>query len=185
MINEIKQDTKQRMQKSIEALQSDFAKIRTGRASPGILEHVMVNYYGTETPLSHVAKINVADAKMLTVTPWEKKLIPDIEKAILNANLGLNPVTSGDIIRVPMPPMTEERRREMSKLARQEAENAKVAIRNIRRDANQHLKDLLKQKEVSEDDDRRAQDEIQKITDEFISKVDEHLSSKEKDLMAV
>ncbi len=183
MIDEITADAKERMKKSVESLKGDLVKIRTGRAHPSLLEHIQVPYYGSPTPLKQVANIAVEDARTLTVTPWEKDLINTIEKAILEANLGLNPNTAGTVMRIPLPPLTEERRREMTKLVRQEGERAKVAIRNIRRDANGDFKDLVKEKEISEDDERRAQDIIQKLTDEYIALVDNVVGEKEKELM--
>ena len=183
MIEEIKKDTMARMSKSIESLKHEFSKLRTGRAQTSLLDHVMVPYYGTETPISQVASVVVSDARTLTVTPWEKKTVPDVEKAILNSDLGLNPVSAGDVIRVPLPVLTEERRKEMTKVVRHEAENARVAIRNIRRDANQHLKGLIKDAHLAKDEEHRAEDEVQKLTDQFIAKVEELLKAKEKDLM--
>lgn len=185
MIEEIKKDARARMGKSIESLQHEFTKIRTGRAHVSLLDHVTVSYYGTEVPLNQAANVAVGDPRTLTVSPWEKKLVPEVEKAILNSGLGLNPVTSGDVIRVPLPPLTEERRREMTRLVRHEAETARVAVRNIRRDANQSLKALVKEKEISEDDAHRAEDEMQKLTDKFVAEVDELLKRKEADLMEV
>ncbi len=183
MIEEIKKDTTARMSKSVESLKHEFSKLRTGRAQTSLLDHVMVPYYGTETPISQVASVVVSDARTLTVTPWEKKTVPDVEKAILNSDLGLNPVSAGDVIRVPLPVLTEERRKEMTKVVRHEAENARVAIRNIRRDANQHLKGLIKDEHLAKDDEHRAEDEVQKLTDQFIAKVEELLKAKEQDLM--
>ncbi len=185
MIDDIKADAEKRMKKSLEALSAAFNKIRTGRAHPAILDSVHVNYYGQETPLKQVASVNVEDNRTLTVSPWEKNLIPTIEKAIMSSDLGLNPATSGDIIRVPMPMLTEDTRREMVKQAKHDAENARVAIRNARRDANNDLKDLEKEKEITEDDQRRGEDLIQKLTDQYIAEVDKALKSKEDDLMAV
>ncbi len=185
MINDIKKDAEFRMQKSIDALSSAFTRIRTGRAHPGILEGVTVEYYGADTPLSQVANINVEDARTLAISPWEKQLVPQIEKAILKSDLGLNPSTSGDLIRIPMPALTEETRKGYIKQARQEAENARVSVRNIRRDANSMVKDLLKEKEISEDDERRAEEQIQKITDKFIAAVDAKLETKEAELMEI
>src|SRR5690554_286629 len=173
------------MKKSLEALSSAFNKIRTGRAHPAILDSVMVNYYGQETPLKQVASVNVEDNRTLAVSPWEKNLVPTIEKAIMASDLGLNPSTSGDTIRVPMPMLTEETRKEMVKQARNDAEGARVAIRNVRRDANNDLKDLEKEKEITEDDLRRGEDVIQKLTDSYIGEVDKALKAKEDDLMAV
>jgi ribosome recycling factor len=185
MIDEIKQEAEQRMQKSIEALKTEMARIRTGRAHPSLLEHINVDYYGSDTPISQVANVTVADARTLTVTPWEKAMVPVVEKAILIADLGLNPATAGQVIRVPMPALTEERRKEMIRVVRGVAENTRVAIRNIRRDGNSQLKDLLKEKEISEDDERRQQDFIQKVTDKHIALVEGVLSEKEKDLMEI
>lgn len=185
MINEIRKDAEDRMSKSQVALDSAFAKIRTGRAHPGILDSVSIEYYGVDTPISQVANITVEDARTLAITPWEKSLIPTVEKAILKSDLGLNPSTSSDRIRLPMPPLTEENRRDLAKLAKHEAENARIAIRNIRRDANSTMKELLKDKEVSEDEFRRAEDAIQKLTDEKIKEVDESLELKEADLMEI
>lgn len=185
MIADIKKSAEDKMKKSVEALRADFGKVRTGRAHTGILDHVKVDYYGNPTPIAQVANISVMDAHTLGVQVWEKNLAPKVEKAIRDADLGLNPASMGEIIRVPMPPLTEERRKELVKLVRGEAENGKVAIRNIRRDAIAHLKDLLKKHEISEDDERRAQDEIQKLTDKYIAEADKHLADKEKDLMAV
>lgn len=183
MIEEIKKDTMARMSKSVEALKHEFSKLRTGRAQTSLLDHVMVPYYGTETPISQVASVVVSDARTLTVTPWEKKTVPDVEKAILNSDLGLNPVSAGDVIRVPLPLLTEERRKEMTKVVRHEAENARVAIRNIRRDANQHLKGLIKDAHLAKDEEHRAEDEVQKLTNQFIAEVEELLKAKEQDLM--
>ena len=185
MIDDIINDSKSRMAKSIEALKSELAKIRTGRAHPSLLEHVTVSYYGQPVPLSQVASVSVLDARTLSVSPWEKPLIPDIEKAIMSADLGLNPVTSGDLIRVPLPALTEDSRRGMVKLVKGEAENARVAIRNIRRDANNKMKDLLKAKDITEDDQRRSEDAVQKLTDKQIAEVETLLAVKEKDLMEV
>lgn len=185
MTAKIKQDAEQRMAKSIDALHIEFTKIRTGRAHPSLLDQVMVPHYGNDTPLNQVASVNASDARTLLVTPWEKSLVPTIEKAIMNAGLGLNPVTSGNAIRVPLPPLSEERRKDMIKVVRNTAEDSKVAVRNIRRDANTQIKELLKKKEITEDIERRVQDEIQKLTDKFISEIDKILSSKEKELMEV
>lgn len=185
MIDDIKDDADKRMQKSVDALQINFNKIRTGRAHPSILDGISVSYYGNSTPLSQVANVSVLDARTLSLSPWEKSMVPEIEKAIMKSDLGLNPVTTGELIRVPMPPLTEETRKGYIKKARAEAEQARVSIRNVRRDAIATLKDLLKEKEISEDDDRKAQDEIQKITNKFIAEVDNGLSVKEKDLMEI
>ena len=185
MINEIKKDAQARMHKSVESLQHAFAKIRTGRAHPGILDTVMVSYYGSDTPLRQVANVTVEDSRTLALSVFDKSMIQAVEKAIMMADLGLNPATSGTTIRVPMPALTEETRKGYTKQARQEAENARVAVRNIRRDALAQLKDLVKEKEISEDEDRSAADEIQKITDHAIEEVDKLLATKETDLMAV
>ncbi len=185
MINEIKQDAEKRMKKSVESLVTDLAKVRTGRASAGILDHVMVDYYGNPTPINQVANIVASDSRTLMVTPWEKDMVAAVEKAILNSDLGLNPATAGNAIRVPMPALTEERRKEMTKIVRGEGEQAKVSIRNIRRDANNQFKELVKEKEISEDDERRASDQIQKLTDQYIAEIDKKIEDKEKDLMEV
>ena len=185
MIADIRKNAEQRMNKSLEALKTDLGKIRTGRAHAGILDHVMVDYYGNPTPLPQVANVTLLDGRTLGVSPWEKKMVSTVEKAIRDSDLGLNPATQGEIVRVPMPPLTEERRRDLIKVVKHEGENAKVAVRNVRRDANTHLKDLLKQKKVSEDDERRAQEEVQKLTDKFIAEIDKALQVKEADLMAV
>lgn len=185
MINEIKADARERMGKSLAALATNFSRIRTGRAHPKLLDSIHIDYYGSDTPLSQVANINVEDARTLAVTPWEKNLVPDIEKAIMKSDLGLNPATAGSVIRIPMPALTEETRKNYIRQARNEAENARVSVRNIRRDALGHIKDLLKEKEISEDEERKAQDEIQKITDEFIAEVDKALEAKETDLMEI
>ena len=185
MIADVKKTAEQKMHKSLEALKTDLGKVRTGRAHTGILDHVPVDYYGTQMPLNQVANLTLLDARTIAISPWEKKMGPVIEKAIRESDLGLNPSTQGELIRVPMPALTEERRRELIKVVKGEGENAKVAVRNVRRDAIHHLKDLLKQKAVSEDDERRAQDEIQKLTDKFIAEIDKLLAAKETDLMAV
>ncbi len=185
MIADVKKTAEQKMHKSIEALKADLGKIRTGRAHTGILDHITVDYYGTQMPLNQVANLTLVDARTIGISPWEKKMGAVIEKAIRDSDLGLNPSAQGDLIRVPMPALTEERRRELIKVVKGEGENAKVAVRNLRRDANHHLKDLLKQKSVSEDDERRAQDEVQKLTDKFIAEIDKLLAAKENDLMAV
>lgn len=185
MINDIKKDAEQRMSKSIDSLGTNFNKIRTGRAHPSILDGVSVSYYGSESPLSQVANVSVLDARTLSISAWDKTLVPEIEKAIMKSDLGLNPSTTGELIRVPMPPLTEETRKDFIKHARAEAENARIAIRNIRRDALGSVKELLKEKEIGEDDDRRAQDEVQKITDKYIEQVDKALAAKEKDLMEI
>jgi ribosome recycling factor len=185
MIADVKKTAEQKMHKSIEALKTDLGKVRTGRAHTGILDHITVDYYGTQMPLNQVANLTLIDARTIGISPWEKKMGAVIEKAIRDSDLGLNPSAQGDLIRVPMPALTEERRRELIKVVKAEGENAKVAVRNLRRDANHHLKDLLKEKEVSEDDERRAQDEVQKLTDKFIAEIDKLLAAKEADLMAV
>lgn len=185
MINEILKDAEDRMSKAVASVESAFKKIRTGRAHPSILDSVKVNYYGSETPLSQVANITVEDARTLGVSPWESNLVPEIEKAIMKSDLGLNPATNGSLIRIPMPALTEETRRNYFKQAKSEAENGRIAIRNIRRDANGSLKDLVKEKEISEDDERRGQDQVQKITDKFVALVEERLAAKEKDLMEI
>lgn len=185
MIDEITEDAERRMQKSIEALKNELAKIRTGRAHPSLLDHITVDYYGSETALSQVANVSVEDARTLSITPWEKPMVKVIEKAIMNSDLGLNPATAGTVIRVPMPPLTEERRRDLVKVVRAEAEGSRVAIRNIRRDANSDFKSLQKEKEISEDEERGAQDGIQKLTDKYVAEVDSLLEKKEKDLMAI
>ena len=182
---ELRNLTEQKMLKSIDALKHDLAKIRTGRAHTGILDHVHVDYYGSMVPITQVANVTLIDSRTIGVQPWEKPLVAKVEKAIRDADLGLNPATQGDVIRVPMPMLTEERRRELIKVVKQEGENAKVAVRNQRRDANTHLKDALKKKEASEDDERRIQDEIQKLTDRFVVEIDKLLGDKEKDLLAV
>jgi len=185
MIADVKKTAEQKMQKTLETLKNDLGKIRTGRAHTGILDHVMVDYYGTPTPIPQVANVTLVDARTIGVTPWEKKLAPAIEKAIRDSDLGLNPASQGELVRVPMPALTEERRRDLIKVVRTEGENARVAVRNIRRDANHHLKDLLKQKKVAEDDERRAQEDVQKLTDHHIAEIDKMLQTKETDLMAV
>lgn len=185
MINNIKQDSEKRMQKTIEVLKVDMTKVRTGRANAGLLDHVQVDYYGNLTPLSQVANVTTSDSRTIMVTPWEKSMVAAVEKAILNANLGLNPATAGSAIRVPMPPLTEERRKELIKVVRNEGEQGRVSIRNIRRDANSQLKDLVKDKAISEDDEHRATEVIQKLTDKYIAEVDVVLAQKEKDLMEV
>lgn len=185
MIEDIKKEVEAHNRKALSALDDGFNKIRTGRANPSIFDSVMVNYYGTDTPLKQVANINIEDGRTLAVVPWEKNLVPEVERAIMKADLGLNPATSGDKIRVVMPSLTEETRRDMIKVARAEAEKARISIRNGRRDANATLKELVKEKELSEDEGRRAEDEVQKLTDKAIAKVEEHLELKEKELMTV
>jgi ribosome recycling factor len=185
MIADMKKSAEHKMQKTLEALKTDLGKVRTGRAHTGLLDHVMVDYYGTPTPISQTSNLTLQDARTILVTPWDKKMTAAIEKAIRNSDLGLNPATHGDTIRIPMPPLTEERRRDLIKVVKHEAETAKVAVRNIRRDANAHLKDLLKSKTASEDQERRAEEEIQKITDRYIQEIDKALHAKETDLMAI
>ena len=185
MIADVKKSAEQKMKKTLETLKTDFGKIRTGRAHTGLLDHVLVDYYGTPTPVSGVANVTLLDARTIAVTPWDKKMAGVVEKAIRNSDLGLNPATVGDVVRVPMPALTEERRRDLVKVVHREAENARIAVRNIRRDANNHLKDLLKKKQVAEDEERRAQDEVQKLTDRYISEVDKAMAVKEADLVAV
>lgn len=185
MIPELKKTTEQKMQKSLEALKTDLGKVRTGRAHAGILDHVQVDYYGSMVPISQVANVNLIDARTIGVTPWEKKMAAVIEKAIRDSDLGLNPATMGDTVRVPMPALTEERRRDLIKVVRHEAENARVAVRNLRRDANHALKEAVKAKTISEDDERRAQEDVQKLTDRHIAEIDKALAQKESDLMAV
>jgi ribosome recycling factor len=185
MIADIKKAAEQKMKKSIESLKADLAKVRTGRAHAGILDHVMVDYYGTPTAIPGVASVTLIDARTIGVTPWEKKMTHAVEKAIRDADLGLNPSTTGEIVRVPMPALTEERRRDLTKIVKGEGENARVAVRNVRRDANTQLKDLLKKKSIAEDEERRAQDEIQKLTDRHIAEIDKTLQAKEAELMAV
>lgn len=185
MIADLKKNAEQKMKKSVEALKIDLGKIRTGRAHTGILDHVMVDYYGTPTPLPQVANVTLVDGRTIGVSPWEKKMVLAVEKAIRESDLGLNPSTQGEMVRVPMPALTEERRKDLIKVVRHEGENARVAVRNIRRDANNHLKELLKQKKVAEDEERRAQDDIQKLTDRSIAEIDKALQAKEADLMAI
>ena len=185
MIDEITKDAEVRMGKSVESLRLDLTKIRTGRAHPSLLDHVMVDYYGSEVPLKQVANVNIEDARTLAITPWEKPMVQAIEKAILKSDLGLNPSSAGTVIRLPMPPLTEERRRDLVRLVKHEGEGAKVAVRNIRRDANNDFKDLVKEKEISEDDERRAHEIIQKLTDKYVAEVDKLLEAKEAELMEV
>jgi ribosome recycling factor len=185
MIAELKNNADHKMQKSLEALKHDYAKVRTGRAHVGLLDHITVDYYGTMVPLSQVAQVGLGDARTITVQPWEKKMVPVVEKAIRDSDLGLNPATSGDVVRVPMPPLTEQRRKELVKIVKHEGENAKVAVRNLRRDANNHVKELLKAKQVSEDEDRRAEDAIQKLTDRYVAEIDKLIAEKEKEVMTV
>ena len=185
MINDVKKSAEQKMGKSVEALKVDLGKVRTGRAHTGLLDHIHVDYYGSMMPLAQVANVTLADARTIGVQPWEKKMIPVVEKAIRDSDLGLNPATSGDLIRIPMPALTEERRRELTKVVHKDAEAARIAVRNIRRDANEHVKKLLKDKQCSEDDERHAQQDVQKLTDRFIAEIDKMLQAKEADLMAV
>jgi ribosome recycling factor len=182
---EVKKNTEQRMHKSLEALKADLGKVRTGRAHAGLLDHVMVDYYGTQTPIPKVANVSLIDGRTLGVSPWEKKMVGAIEKAIRDSDLGLNPASHGDMVRVPMPALTEERRRDLVKVIKHEGENAKVAVRNLRRDANNALKEMLKKKTVSEDQERRAQDEVQKLTDKHIADIDKMIAAKEAELIAV
>jgi ribosome recycling factor len=185
MIEDLKKDARTRMRKSVNALQQEFAGVRTGRGNVGQLGQVVVDYYGSDVPLNQAASVHVEDARTLAVQPWDKSMVPKIEKAILNSGLGLNPATAGTVIRVPLPPLTEERRRELVKVVKQEAEQARVAIRNVRRDVNSDLKTMLKEKEITEDEERRAEEAVQKITDEAIAEVDAMLEQKERDLMEV
>ncbi len=185
MINDVSQETQKRMAKSVESLKADLTKLRTGRAHPSLLEHIKVSYYGVETPLSQVANISIENSRTLAVTTWEKDMTGAVEKAIRSSELGLNPQSAGTVIRVPLPALTEERRRDLIKVIREQAEDARVAVRNIRRDANQMLKELLKEKQITEDDERRAQGNIQKLTDKFIKEIDKIVETKETDLMAI
>ena len=184
-ISEVKKNAETKMSKSVDSLKTDLAKVRTGRANPGILDHVQVDYYGNPTPINQVANITLIDGRTISVQPWEKKMVNAVEKAIRDSDLGLNPSSVGDIIRVPMPPLTEERRKEMVKLVKTEGEDAKIAVRNIRRDANEYLKKMVKDKACSEDDERRAQDDIQKLTDKYVKQIDGLLAEKEKEVMTV
>ncbi len=185
MIPELKKSTEQKMQKSLEALKTDLGKVRTGRAHTGVLDHVHVDYYGSMVPLSQVANVTLIDSRTIGVQAWEKPMLAKVEKAIRDADLGLNPSSQGDIVRVPMPPLTEERRKELIKVVKHEGETAKVAVRNLRRDANALLKEGVKKKEISEDDERRTQDDIQKLTDRYVAEIDKALADKEKDLMTI
>jgi len=185
MLDELRKTTEQKMHKSVDAFKVDLSKVRTGRAHTGLLDHVMVDYYGTPTPLNQVAKVTLLDARTIGVSPFEKKMVQAVDKAIRDSDLGLNPASMGEQVRVPMPPLTEERRKELIKVVRHEAENARVAVRNLRRDANHHLKEALKKKEVSENDERRAQDDVQKLTDRAIAEIDKLLQQKEAELLAV
>ena len=184
-IGEIRKQATEKMAKSVDTLKHDLAKVRTGRAHPGILDQIRVDYYGAEMPINQVANVTLSDARTISIQPFEKKMAHVIEKAIRDSDLGVNPASTGDVIRVPMPALTEERRRELTKIVKHEGENAKVAVRNIRRDAIQHLKNLLKEGEVSEDEEKRAQDEVQKLTDKSIADIDKLVADKEKDLMAI
>ncbi len=184
-VADVKKNAEQKMQKSIEALKTDLAKIRTGRAHTGLLDHVQVDYYGTPTPINQVANVTLVDARTIGVQPWEKKMVQAVEKAIREADLGLNPATMGDIIRVPTPPLTEERRKELTKVVKSEGEDAKVAVRNLRRDANEQLKKLVKDKAISEDDERRGGDDVQKLTDKFVAEIDKLVAEKDKEIMTV
>ncbi len=185
MIPELKKGTEHKMAKSVEAFKTDLAKVRTGRAHTGLLDHVAVDYYGTPTPINQIAKVTLLDARTIGVAPFEKKMVQAVEKAIRDSDLGLNPAAAGETIRVPMPPLTEERRKELIKVVRHEAENARVAVRNLRRDANHSLKEALKKKEVSENDERRAQEDVQKLTDKHIAEIEKLLQQKESELLAV
>ncbi|MGH8801279.1 MAG: ribosome recycling factor [Casimicrobiaceae bacterium] len=185
MISDVKKATEQRMTKSVETLKTDLAKVRTGRAHTGLLDHIHVDYYGASVPVAQVANVTLADPRTIAVQPWEKKMIPAVEKAIRDSDLGLNPATSGELIRIPMPALTEERRRDLIKVVHKEAEAARVAVRNVRRDANENLKRLLKDKECSEEDENRAHDELQKLTDHYVADIDRLLQQKEADLMAI
>ncbi|KAF7962732.1 ribosome recycling factor [Cupriavidus sp. UYMMa02A] len=184
-VAETKKSVEQKMQKSIEAFKADLAKIRTGRAHVGLLDHVQVDYYGSMVPISQVANIGLGDARTITVQPWEKKMVGAVEKAIRDCDLGLNPATMGEVIRVPMPALTEERRKELTKVVKGEAEGAKIAVRNLRRDANEQFKKLVKDKAISEDDERRGQDEVQKLTDRYVAEIDKMVAEKEKEIMTV
>jgi ribosome recycling factor len=185
MLEDLKKDARERMAKCVQTFQSDLKKLRTGRAHPSLIEHLRVDYYGSEVPLQQVASISVEDGRTLVVSPWEKTMVQPIEKAIHKSDLGLNPMTAGTIIRIPMPPLTEERRRDITKLLRHDAENARVAVRNVRRDVMNDIKDLLKEKLVSQDEERRAETEVQKLTDKHVADVDQLLSAKEKEVMQV
>ncbi len=185
MISDTKKNTESKMLKSLEALKNDLGKIRTGRAHIGLLDHIMVDYYGSPVPINQVANLTLVDSRTIGVQPWEKAMVAKVEKAIRDSDLGVNPAAQGDLIRIPMPPLTEERRKELVKVVKHEGENAKVAIRNLRRDANHHLKEALKNKEIAEDEERKAQDEIQKLTDKYVAEVDKLLAHKEAELMQV
>ena len=185
MLEDLKKDADARMHKCVQAFQADLKKLRTGRAHPSLVEHLKVDYYGSEVPLQQVANISVEDARTLTISPWEKSMVGPIEKAIHKSELGLSPMTAGQVIRVPLPPLTEERRRDISKVVRQDSENARVSIRNVRRDVLADIKELLKEKEISQDDERKAQDEIQKLTDRHVAEIDQQLAAKEKEILQV
>ena len=185
MIADIKKSAEHKMIKTLETLKADLGKVRTGRAHAGLLDHVIVDYYGTPTPINGVANVTLLDARTIGVTPWDKKMVAVVDKAIRESDLGLNPATMGETVRVPMPALTEERRRDLIKVVHKEAENARIAVRNIRRDANNQIKDLLKQKKIAEDEERRAQDEVQKLTDRYVSEVDRALAAKEADLIVI
>jgi ribosome recycling factor len=185
MLEDLKKDADARMHKCVQAFQADLKKLRTGRAHPSLVEHLKVDYYGSEVPLQQVANISVEDARTLTISPWEKSMVGPIEKAIHKSELGLSPMTAGQVIRVPLPPLTEERRRDITKVVRQDAENARVSIRNVRRDVLADVKELLKEKEISQDDERKAQDEIQKLTDRHVAEIDQQLAAKEKEILQV
>jgi ribosome recycling factor len=185
VIDEILEDAKSRMGKSVESLKTELTKIRTGRAHPSLLDQISVDYYGADTPIKQVANVTVEDSRTLAVAPYEKQMVPVVEKAIINSGLGLNPATAGNLIRIPMPPLTEERRRELVKVVKGEGENAKIAVRNIRRDANSDFKDLLKEKEISEDESRDAEDSVQKLTDKYVASIDDVIAVKEKELMEI
>jgi len=185
MLDDLRKDASARMQKCVQVFQADLKKLRTGRAHPSLVEHLKVDYYGADVPLQQVANISIEDARTLVISPWEKTMVGPIEKAIHKSELGLTPMTAGTVIRVPLPPLTEERRRDISKVVRQDAENARVSIRNVRRDVLTDIKELLKEKEISQDDERKAQDDIQKLTDRFIGEVDQQLAAKEKEILQV
>ena len=185
MLEDLKKDADARMHKCVQAFQADLKKLRTGRAHPSLVEHLKVDYYGSEVPLQQVANISVEDARTLTISPWEKSMVGPIEKAIHKSELGLSPMTAGQVIRVPLPPLTEERRRDISKVVRQDSENARGSIRNVRRDVLADIKELLKEKEISQDDERKAQDEIQKLTDRHVAEIDQQLAAKEKEILQV
>ncbi|WP_043766379.1 ribosome recycling factor [Algiphilus aromaticivorans] len=185
MIEEIKKDASHRMDRAIQVLEAEYAKLRTGRATASLLDHVRVEYYGAELPVSQAANVTVEDARTICITAWEKSMVSVIEKAIMNSDLGLNPNTAGTVIRIVLPPLTEERRKDLAKVVRHEAENARVAVRNVRRDANQSLKDLVKEKEISDDDEKRGETEVQKITDQHIARIEEVMAAKEKEILSV